>query len=47
MEKDQKKQNQNVVADCVNAVEFAMFMSSVLFGRKVQKDKCYQKERKK
>lgn len=47
MDKETINKTNVVVADCVKAVEFAIFKSSVLFGRNVQRDKCYQKKRKK
>lgn len=47
MEKNQENKNQNLVLNCITAVDFALFMSSLMFGHKVQRDKSYEKERKK
>ena len=47
MEKPVNNKTNLVVADCVKAVEFAMFMSSLMFGHKIQREKSCQKERKK
>ena len=47
MDKEVTNKTNAVVEDCVKAVEFAMFMSSLLFGHKIQSEKSCQKERKK
>lgn len=47
MEKNQENKTQSLVLNCINAVDFALFMSSLMFGHKIQKDKSYEKERKK